>query len=130
MRRGTLILTLAFGLGVVGLVSADEGGNWFTRLFTTSAEKSEKPESIKPAAKSDVATMPPTSVKRGKQAEADLLRRQDVCMKLRDIANAKEDEDMLRKVEQLEQRAYELYVAAGKSRQGTLVESSVKKGDR
>lgn len=130
MRLRIAALTLVFGLGIVGIVSAEEAGNWFTRLLAPSAEKSQRGAPAKTFAQSDVPTMPPASFKRVKQAKADLERRQEVCFKLKDIALAAGDEEMLRKVEQLEQRAYDLYFAATNLRGESVGETSVKKGGR
>ena len=130
MRLRIAALTLVFGLTVAGMVCAEESGNWFTRLFTPSAEKADKDDAKKDDAKSDPAKMPPTSTfnQRARRANAELLRRQEVCLKLRAIANAKDDDDMLRKIEQLEQRAWDVYVAS--TNVGPSVETKAKKGDR
>ena len=127
MRLGTAALTLAFSLGVVGLASAEESGNWFTRLFSPAAEKTA------PAKKLDVKTempkMPATSNNnRAIKAKVDLERRQEVCMKLLDIANATGDESLRHKAEMLDQRAYDLYVATNNP--GRAVEADAKKGGR
>jgi hypothetical protein len=106
MRLRVAAFTLAFGLGVVGLVSAQESGTWFTRWFTPAA----KTESAKKVdAKADPQAPPPASTSRLKQAKADLERRQAVCNRLIEIADASGDDDLRRKAEQLDQRAWDLY---------------------
>ncbi|MBI2805159.1 MAG: hypothetical protein HYX68_09305 [Planctomycetes bacterium] len=110
MRLGTAALTLAFGLGIVELVSAQESGNWFTRMFTpatkTSAAKKTEDEAAAKAAKKNAA-----SASRLTKAKADLERRQAVCLKVREIALATGDDQLLKQAEQLDGRAWELYVA-------------------
>jgi hypothetical protein len=132
MRPGAAALTLTLALGFAGLASAEESGNWFTRLFTAT------PEKIEPANKIDVKTDPiripvSSSNNRIKQAKADLERRQEVCLKLREIAIANGDDDLQRKAEMLDQRAYDLYVAA-KNQARTLdlpaADPAPKKGGR
>jgi hypothetical protein len=132
MRARNVALTLALALGAVGIVSAEESGNWFTRLFTPSAEKKVNPDPAKvKEVQSEPAPMPPSASKiRAKQANADKERRDAVCLKLREIALAHGDEDMLRKVEQLENRVWDLYVAQNNVRTAPLAEASVKKGGR
>ena len=104
MRLRVAAFTLVLGLGVVGLVSAQESGNWFTRWFTPAA----KTEPAKNAdAKSE--TPPSAAISRLKQAKADLERRQAVCNRLIEIADASGDDDLRRKAEQLDQRAWDLY---------------------
>lgn len=127
MRARTVALTLVMALGVAGIVSADESGNWFTRLFTSSAEK--KIEPLKDA--KIEAPMPPSARDiRAKQANADKERRDAVCLKLRDLALAHGDEEMLRKVEQLERRIGDIYFAQLEVRDMPLAEANGKKGGR
>ena len=106
MRRGTLALTLAFALGVCGVLSAEEdSGNWLTRLFTRSAEKKT---SAKSSTAKDNPVLPNYPLI---QAQANLARRRDVCQRLLEIALQTNDDDLSQKAEQLELRAYELYQA-------------------
>ena len=127
MRLGTAALTLAFSLGVVGLASAEESGNWFTRLFSPAAEKTDAAKKLD--IKTDVPKMPAASNNnRAIKAKADLERRQEVCMKLLDIANATGDESLRHKAEMLDQRAYDLYVATKNA--SRVVEAEIKKGGR
>ena len=125
MRLRNLALTVLFGLGVCGFVSAEESGNWFTRLFNRSAEKSE-PD------KTELAKTPPKSGlsdERIIQAQAALQRRQDVCVKLMEIADASGDDDLRRKAEALDRRALEAYMAAvgpSRTRQQPIGEVSMK----
>ncbi len=132
MRARIVALTIALALGVVGIVSAEESGNWFTRLFTPSAEKKVDvdPAKVKEI-KSEPTPMPPSATKiRARQASADKERRDAVCLKLREIALAHGDEVMLKKVEQLENRVWDLYVSSNNLRTAPLADASVKKGVR
>lgn len=109
MRLGVAALTLAFGLGVVGMVSAQESGNWFTRMFTPAETKADL---IKKAdAKSSLPKAPSAAENRIQTAKADLERRQEICLKLRGIGIDSGDEELVRKAELLHQRAWDQYVA-------------------
>jgi hypothetical protein len=44
------------------------------------------------------------------KAKTDLLRRQEICLRLREIAVQTGDEDLHRKADQLDQRAFEIYL--------------------
>jgi len=131
MRLGTAALTLAFGLGVVGLASAQESGNWFTRMFSPG-DKAAPAKKLD--AKTDLSALPmPATNHRAIKAKADLDRRQEVCMKLIEIAIATGDADLHRKAELLDQRAYDLYVAAknqSRALEVPAVPPDTKKGGR
>lgn len=130
LRIAAFALALLTGLGMVGIVSADESGNWFTRLFTPTNAKTE---AAKAAAKSDMPPVQTSYAKRARRALADLERRQEVCLKLRDIANTNGDEETLRQVEQLERRAFDLCQSAKNAPEETApisVEKKAKKGGR
>src|SRR5688572_16790157 len=109
MRWRIAALTLALGLGLAGVVCADDSGNWLTRWFAPGP-KTEKLDAAKVDA--ERLRLPPGAAAiRAKQAGADKERRDAVCLKLREIAIAAGDEDMVRKVEQLEQRVWDAYLA-------------------
>ncbi len=117
MRLRIMALAVALGLGIVGIVSADDSGSWLPRWLSPWSGKTDKSEKIDPgktaADKEDALKKPPVSdAARRKQAKADLLRRQEVCLKLREIADAANDEDTLKRIDQLESRAWALYAAA------------------
>ncbi|MBM3992918.1 MAG: hypothetical protein FJ303_02000 [Planctomycetes bacterium] len=133
MRFTWAALTIALSLGIVGLASAQESGNWFTRWFTPTLErKSEKPakEEVKP----DTAKLQETiNATKATQATNDWLRRQEICNRLMEIANATGDEDLRRKAQVLDGRAYDIYLAT-KNQIRTVVpsanETDTKKGGR
>lgn len=131
MRVRIAVLTLALALGVAGLASAQESGNWLTRMFSP-ATKNEPAKNFD--LKPDLTNVSQIAAQdREKKASQDLERRREVCLKLIDIANATGDEELRRKAELLDQRAYDLYVAA-KNRSRALervpIEPDVKKGGR
>jgi hypothetical protein len=87
-------------------------GSWFGRLFQTKSQpatKAKDPQAEKKAAAEKYAT----TVKAAKATQArelsDLLRRSAVCEKLWDIAMFTNDNELLRKAEQLNQRAWDMY---------------------
>jgi hypothetical protein len=132
MRLGIAAMTLSVTLGFARLAYAQESGNWFTRLFTPTPAKTASTD--KTEVKTDATKIPiSSSNNRLTQAKADLERRQDVCLKLREIAIASGDDDLLRKAEMLDQRAYDLYVAAknqARTPVPTAPSSDAKKGGR
>lgn len=130
-RMAAFALTLMVGLGGVGLVSADDSGSWFTRIFNAPKAIGDKNESGKDSTpKGDLPPTQPSAAKRARQAKADLERRQDVCLKLREFALANGDEETLAKIDRLEQRAFDLYLAATNAKTATVTDVSAKKGDR
>ena len=135
MRLGIAALTLAVGLGigVTGIACADDTptGNWFTNLFARPAAKA--PVDADLANKDDTSRPPPSNL--AKQWKADLLRRQDVCDRLRAIAEETGDEELTRLANQLDERAGDMYLAAKNRRWGSVAEPEAKKvvsakGDR
>lgn len=110
MRLRTMAFSLAFAFAVAGIVSAEESGNWFTRLFTrTSAKKADKA----PEPKGGVPTLNPVLPKEPAiQAQANLQRRREVCQRLLEIALETADNDLYRKAEQLDQRVWDAYSAS------------------
>jgi hypothetical protein len=134
MRLGAAALILALGLGVVGTASAQESGSWFTRLLNPAAEKVD-PE--KSADKADSPKVNPavnrTALKAARKAKADWERRTEVCLKLREIALETRDDELLKKVEQLEKRSWDVYIAAtnvATEMEGPPPEPDAKKGSR
>jgi hypothetical protein len=130
MRLGIAAFTLAAGLGFIGLASAQEGGTFFERPFGPAPERTEKTE---PAKRVEVKAEPikapaVSSNVRAMRALADLERRREVCLKLREVGLASGDEDLVRKAEMLDQRAWDLYRARSSPRLAD--ETDGKQGDR
>lgn len=131
LRITACALTLLVGLGIVGLVSAEESGNWFTRMLPWSSGKGDPAKT--PAVRNDMPPVQSSYAKRARRAKADLDRRQEVCIKLRDAAVTSGDDEMLQKIHLLEVRAFELYQAACNAPSETervSVETNPKKGGR
>jgi hypothetical protein len=105
-------LAVSLGLCVVGLALGQEpaasDGNWFTRLFYHGtprgfAKREEKKDEEKVA-----PVVAPTVVRA--QAQADFLRRLEVCDKLERIADDTGDMELKQKARQLHDRAWDAYV--------------------
>ncbi len=115
MRRGMTwrwAIALSIGLSGVALARADEDdakpantGNWFTHLFVKDAAKKKGADT-----KKNDAPPAPSAADIRQKAQAEWLRRQEVCDKLRAIALECGDKDLARKADALDQRAWDLYV--------------------
>ena len=107
MIRGSLrtwLFALACGLMAVGLASGDEPrSTWFTRLFMPGVKTAETKKDD-PASKAAAPV-----VVDEKLAKAEWLRRVEVCDKLREIAAENRDDDLKRRADQLESRAWDTY---------------------
>jgi polyhydroxyalkanoate synthesis regulator phasin len=119
MRFGAAALTLAFGVAVVGMASAQESSSWLPRWLAPAEKEKADPDKVKDktADKGEIApkVSPPvnrSAIKAAKKAKADWERRIEVIDKLRHIADDTDDEDLRSKVERLEKRAWDLYIAA------------------
>jgi hypothetical protein len=126
MGRGmkwTWALALALGVGAAALARADDDevkpaktGSWFTRLFSrNSAAKKVDPKKGELDAP---ASASPALVRQ--KALAELMRRQEVCQRLREIALQTGDMDLNRKSEALDQRAYDVYLLRTGGSKGNL----------
>jgi hypothetical protein len=133
MRIGAATLTLAFGLAVVGMASAQESSSWLPGWLAPA----QKADADKVADKGDAPKVVPavnrSALKAARKAKADWERRTEVCLKLREIALESGDEDLLRKIEQLEQRAWYVYIASTNvvtEPERPMAEPDAKKGSR
>ncbi len=107
------IATLALALVLAGTAhaqvpAAGSQGGLITRFFkkpanTTRVEKED-------VASPSVAVPSLSPATRLALAQADLVRRQEVCQKLREIALETGDDDLARKADQLDQRAWDAFV--------------------
>lgn len=111
MRLGTIALTLALTWGAVGAASAQDTAPWNKRLFSSSPAEKADPDKT-PAVKVDAPKISTATVNGINQAKADLDRRQEVCLKLREIGIDSNDDALVRRADELHQRAWDLYVAA------------------
>jgi hypothetical protein len=116
MRHGTRwtwVLALGAGLGLASLTRADDDeakppptGNWFTRLFTPPGAAKKKDDKTK----KDAAAGPVSPALVRQKAFAEWQRRVEVCYKLKQIALETGDQDLDRKADALDRRAWEVYV--------------------
>jgi hypothetical protein len=112
MRRYLVsLMTTFFILGMVGAAEAQALTNadldqpkpsWFQRLWPFHKKKTPPPASVLKGPVESAAA-------RRARETADFLRRMAVCDKLKDIAFQTNDEELLRKAEQLDQRALAVY---------------------
>lgn len=133
-RRWGIQAVLLLGLGASLAVGADreertrtpkpptdsDGGwgwvnpkNWFgSKEKAKPAPKKDKKDTKKDVARRDPPLPSPAEEARQRQAraEADFWRRVEVCDKLREVAVRKDDADMLRRVEELSERVYAVYL--------------------
>jgi hypothetical protein len=81
-------------------------GNWFTRMFSSS----DKPDAKKPAEKKTEPVNPVESAA-ARRAREDIVwkRRMDAILKLRELAILGSDSVLLRKADELEERANDVY---------------------
>ena len=102
MRLGTAALTLVFALGVAGFVAAEEStGSWWSRLPMPWAKSN---------AKKDQKDEPPPGLskrERLNRVDAALHRRREVCDRIEAIAVKLGDEELVRKAQDLADRAWE-----------------------
>jgi hypothetical protein len=90
--------------------TGDKSGNWFTRTFSFGG----KPDTDKTAAADKKKTEPApvadsAAVKLAREAQ-NLKRRNQVCLKLREIAIQTRDQALMDQVDGLEQRVLDLYL--------------------
>ena len=113
-------LAVGLGLCVAGIgLSQEPGGsdgNWFTRLFYHGTPREFRRKDEKKDEEKVIPAVAP-SVGRA-QAQADYLRRLEVCDKLRDIAFQTDDSELMNRANQLEDRAKDAYVQRA-NREGT-----------
>ncbi len=151
-----LAASLVAGLGATLARAADDGvegsnagssvrgptwqwkpfGNWFGSSEPTKpAEKKPPPKPEATAVKKPTDLVKPPSLvdeavaKRGHE-ETVLLRRLEACDKLREIAIQTKDDDLLRRAEQLEERAQAAYAQRTANLRGGGFESDEKTIDR
>src|SRR5262249_51029563 len=123
-RVWTSVLAMSVALCAVSFARGDDdssaksSGNWFTRLFRRQPTTTKGEPAKGELAKGEQATRAngqsygqaesPTALRA--RAQMELMRRQDVCDKMREIAFQTNDEELRRKADQLDQRAWDAYV--------------------
>jgi hypothetical protein len=128
MNAWAWALALAAGLGMAALARADgdevkpaETGNWFTRLFTRDGAK--KRGTDKKDVRAELA--PPSPALARQKAQWEWQRRIEVCEKLRQIAFETGDQELSRKADALDQRAWDVYVQRTGGSPSLLVPSNI-----
>ncbi|MBI3408641.1 MAG: hypothetical protein HY040_09825 [Planctomycetes bacterium] len=108
------VLALGVSLGTVGLARADDdasaasNGNWFTRMFRRQPAAPKTDEKARVAAANVPQAESAAQVR--VRAQMELMRRQEVCDKMREIAFQTSDDELRRQADQLDQRAWDAYV--------------------
>lgn len=100
--RGFLI-ALTMSAACAGVVAASEP-SWWSRLWGRNKQAPAAKKAEPPKADSQQATVIPSREKE------IWLRRAEICQKLREIALTSNDEALLRKADQLDQRAFDTYM--------------------
>ena len=120
----TWILTLVLGLGLAALAHAQDDeagpvktGNWFTRLFQRDGAAKKKDTEAK---KDDATPAPPSPAPLRQKAYLEWQRRIEVCEKLKQIALETGDQELSRKADALDQRAWDVYVQRTGGPKGSL----------
>ena len=123
MGAGMTAAVLLAGLAATAAMAQDDDGDlhsatpqpkmWWDGWFTTTAKKPDKPEAKKPDPAVPPTPVGPTPVQRAaasrEQERADLYRRWEVCERLMKIAVDNNDTAMQTQIDQLHERAWELY---------------------
>lgn len=121
---GKWALALALGLGAAHEVRGQDPAprkprGLIAQIFGRNDKAPPAPDKKAPAA----APVAP-SVRRA-QALADLMRRQEVCQKMMEIGWASGDEELQRQAEELNQRAYDVYLQRTGQAAGTTADEGV-----
>ena len=122
MRLRMVALAIALNLGLAGFAAADDSSSWWPRWmapWSGANGKSAKTDAGKSLDDDEPKKPLVTDAARRKQAKIDLERRQEVLLKLREIATSANDEDTLKRIEELENRVWDLYVAVTQMRVDT-----------
>ncbi len=131
MRHGAVwVLALALIASAARFAAAEApsggSGGVFTRWFKrpaspARAEKDEEPKAI------SLTAAKLAKEARQAQAMSDWMRRSEVCLKLRDVAHETGDDELWRKADQLEQRAYDAFVQQTQRGASTVDETALQR---
>lgn len=116
--RIRLLAVLLVSFAIVGIAAAQErsaaktdtataksGGNWLTRWWPFGDKSGETKDA---PAKQTAPDVESAGAVRAREL-VTLQRRQAVCLRLKEIAVQTNDEALMQKAEQLEQRAWQVY---------------------
>jgi len=85
-----------------------QSGNWFTRLWSTGDKPA--PQKSSASAKKNEPSAAEAAASRRTREEVILNRRNEVILKLREVAQRTSDDVLLRKADELQERAWDLYL--------------------
>lgn len=112
--RAWVVAVAIGGAGAAPAGAADapatDARPWYKKLFVSAPKPAGPAVRSGPVVPARSAPLPPAAVREAVQAEADaLMRRMDVCLKLRQAAFDKNDEALMRQVDELERQAKAVY---------------------
>ncbi|MDY3558705.1 hypothetical protein R5W23_005847 [Gemmata sp. JC673] len=120
-RAWVVAVALGGAAGAAAPVSAADSGPpadarpWYKKLFVSGpkpAGPTVRSGPVTPARAPGTATLAPDVVRAAVQAETDaLLRRMEVCLKIRQTAFDKNDDELMRQADELERQAKAVYEA-------------------
>lgn len=115
LALGLLGVGMAHAAGPGPKASTPNGPSWFTRWLgfgaKPAAPKNEpKKNQVEPKSEPQPVNLVDGGKAERAREEAILLRRQEACQKLREIAQEASDDGLRRKAEQLDQRAWDTYL--------------------
>lgn len=117
-RAWVVAVALGGAAGTAAPVSAADSGPsadtrpWYKKLFVSAPKPAGPTVRSGPVTPGRASTLSQDTVRAAAQAEADaLVRRMEVCLKLRQAAFDKNDDDLMRQVDELERQAKAVYEA-------------------
>jgi hypothetical protein len=124
MRRWSIGTAAVLLLGLAGSIRAQDADDddepppakpaWYQRLLPFRKKPAAKPapapaRETKASAPVQLSPAQVAAIQQNRE-KADVLRRLAVCDKLREIALVREDDELRRKADQLDQRAWDMYL--------------------
>jgi hypothetical protein len=117
MRRFSICTVTIVCLCLAGKCLAGEGDesstgaktSWFGRMLPFKKKEAPRPNPEISANKKPAPVAPSAAALQAKE-KADWLRRIAVCDKLKEIAELKNDDELRRKADQLDRRAWDMYL--------------------
>jgi hypothetical protein len=101
--------------------SSSQNASWFSRMWS-SGDKTASAKTTPAPKKSEPPNLEPPSSRRAREV-VNLDRRNKVILKLREIAESTGDDALLKKTDELQDRAWELYLQKTSNVYGTLQEA-------
>jgi hypothetical protein len=104
------LATAQEGPGRDGAADVSKSGNWFTRLWSFGDKPPDKRPPAGDKKKSEPASAVVSPPNRRDREEVILNRRNEVILKLREIALRTSDDALLHKADELQERAWDVYL--------------------